>query len=89
MPDVQYSDSDFTTAVTELRAAAARAADGARPDNAVVKSDVVEAALGDVDELVRAAMDALSEAGDELATDTGVVHSELQRTDAELAGGGA
>ena len=86
---MEYSDSDFTSAVSELRQAAARAADGARPDNGVVRSSIVEPAVGDVDEVIRAAMDALSEAADELATDTGIVHSELQRTDAELAGDGA
>ncbi|MGZ0712025.1 hypothetical protein ACWPKO_27175 (plasmid) [Coraliomargarita sp. W4R53] len=86
MADVEYGNADFTAAVSHLRSAGGSPSDAFCAAFGVAGSAAVEAALGDVDAVVRSAMGALAEAGLQLATDTAKIHSELQHLDAGLAG---
>ena len=86
MADVEYSDSDLTEAVSHLRDAGAAAVDAFCVAFGALGSTVVEAALGDVDALVRQAMAALAGVGGDLSIDVGMVHTELRELDVRMAG---
>ncbi|MDE0545172.1 hypothetical protein [Microbacterium sp. C7(2022)] len=86
MADVEFRHSDFIDAVAHLRESGAAHEEAFCPAFGVLGSARVEAALVDVDGVVRAAMAALAERGDQLAVSAAVVHSELKRLDSSMAG---
>ncbi|WP_194409664.1 hypothetical protein [Microbacterium cremeum] len=88
MADVEFSDSDFTGAVSHLLDAGDTSVDAFCVAFGALGSAVVESAVGDVDGLVRHAMAALAGVGGDLSTDVGTVHTELRALDAQLAGAG-
>lgn len=88
MADVEFSDSDFAEAVTQLSQAADAPADAVCLSFGVLGSGTVESALGEVDAVVRQAMTALAAAAGDLSADVDTVHRELRALDAQLAGTG-
>lgn len=88
MTDVEYENADFAEAVSQVQDAGDPPSDGFCPAYAVVGSATVEAALAEVDAVVRTAMTALASVGDQLARDTATIHAEWQALDAALGGAG-
>jgi hypothetical protein len=84
---VEFSNADFAVAGEQLRVASEAFDDASHPEFGAVGSSVVESALLRVDDILRGVTTSLSDAGAELVARTAAVQSELQRTDAELAGG--
>lgn len=86
MPDLEVTDGDLDTVKARLTDAAV--ATGARVSTPTLSlgSDVVAAALSEVDSVVSAVSTALSTAATSAATATANAAALLSKSDAEIAG---
>lgn len=87
MSDLAITTADIDSGVARLRDAAVAVTDAVCFAPGVTGSDLVAAALGDADSIVRRVADALSGTADSAATDGELISATLDETDLALAGG--